>query len=332
MHQLSTRERHYIQFFHEQGYSIHQISRKMKCSRKTVRKWITQEEPEKVHGKKSKRGAKRKASVGQLVAIKKIALHEKMKGSRTLIGQINSVIGIEICHRTLRSYISSLGCRWGRPAKVPFLTERHKELRLKWALARVNALWRRWGMSDEKFFRAGAAPVGIRYEIGKRPMASVQRWAGQIMIWGMIHYTQGFIFHVVEGKLNGDTYKELLHEKLVPVYSPDMIFQQDNAPCHSCNKTKAWMKLNEIDYCIDWPPNSPDLNPIENLWGTLDFNVKQRMPKNKTELSRILQEELQKVSVKDAQDLINSMPERIEAVIKSKGGNFILNRDRIGRN
>ncbi len=59
----------------------------------------------------------------------------------------------------------------------------------------------------------------------------------------------------------------------------DFIFQQGLAPAHTAKSTKSW--LNDHGVCVlDWPANSPDLNPVENLWGIFKSkNEKQETKK-----------------------------------------------------
>ena len=76
---------------------------------------------------------------------------------------------------------------------------------------------------------------------------------------------------------------------------------------------------------MDWPPQSPDLNPIENLWKTLGVKVMERNPTNTEDLRVKLQEEWSKISIEDCQELIRSCSRRCAAVIESKA--HLLNID-----
>ena len=95
-------------------------------------------------------------------------------------------------------------------------------------------------------------------------------------------------------------------------------FMQDNPPCHKAKVVMSY--LSEQDFKImDWPPQSPDLNPIENLWKTLGVKVMERNPTNTEDLWVKLQEEWSKISIEDCQELIRSCSRRCAAVIESKG-------------
>ena len=72
---------------------------------------------------------------------------------------------------------------------------------------------------------------------------------------------------------------------------------------------------------LDWVAQSPDLNPIENLWNHLDYQVRKRkpLPKSKEELIAVIREEWRKITIETIHHLILGLPNRVKAVIKAKG-------------
>ncbi len=58
----------------------------------------------------------------------------------------------------------------------------------------------------------------------------------------------------------------------------DFIFQQDLAPAHTAKSTKSWFNDHGVGV-LDWPANSPDLNPIENLWDIVKGKMRNKRPK-----------------------------------------------------
>ena len=99
------------------------------------------------------------------------------------------------------------------------------------------------------------------------------------------------------------------------------LFQDDNAPVHTVRKTKKWKEENLGDSRLPWPAQSPDLNPIEHLWDVLERRVRLRnpKPKNKVQLFEALREEWYKIELETYSKLTQSMPRRVDAVIRSKG-------------
>ncbi len=98
----------------------------------------------------------------------------------------------------------------------------------------------------------------------------------------------------------------------------DLIFQQDLAPAHTAKSTKSWFNDHGVTV-LDWPANSPDLNPIENLWGIVKRKMRDTRPNNADELKATVKETWASIPPQQCHKLITSMPRRIEAVIKAKG-------------
>ncbi len=84
----------------------------------------------------------------------------------------------------------------------------------------------------------------------------------------------------------------------------------------------AYLKEKNIPQLVDWPPQSPYLNPIENLWSILDRNLQDRNPNNEGELFQQLTEGWQQLGVDLLTRLVDSMPRRIQMVLEAGGSHI----------
>ena len=167
----------------------------------------------------------------------------------------------------------------------------------------------------------------VKRRIGERLSAkctkkTVKFGGGSVMVFGMFS-SQGTTPLVrLQTRVNTQIYKNIVQDHVVPIIHNSgfdrATSMQDNAPCHKAKVVMSY--LSEQDFEImDWPPQSPDLNPIENLWKTFGVKVMERNPTNTEDLWVKLQEEWSKISIKDYQELIRSCSRRCAAVIECKG-------------
>jgi hypothetical protein len=126
---------------------------------------------------------------------------------------------------------------------------------------------------------------------------------------------------------SGRSYTQTLEEGLLPQYRPGQMFMQDNAPIHNSKWTKDWLETHGI-WTIDWPPYSPDLNPIEHMWWALKRMVHKLHPElaimgRSEEDWKALQDALQEawLALPDSliRRLVESMPRRLAACRKARG-------------
>lgn len=143
------------------------------------------------------------------------------------------------------------------------------------------------------------------------------------MVWGCITSEGPGKLQIVEGTINSDRYIETMKNYMLPsvrdLLGDNFIFQQDNAPCHTSKKSKAWFTKQNLEL-LEWPARSPDLNPIENLWNWMGMEVAKQKPSTVQELRKLLTETWNKIDKKRCLKLIDSMPKRMRECIRAKGG------------
>ncbi|KAK3523845.1 hypothetical protein QTP70_010457 [Hemibagrus guttatus] len=96
------------------------------------------------------------------------------------------------------------------------------------------------------------------------------------------------------------------------------VFQHDNDPKHTARAMKEWLRKKHFKV-LEWPSQSPDLNPIENLWRELKIRVAQRQPQNITALEEICMEERAKLPATVCKNLVATYRKRLTSVIANKG-------------
>jgi transposase len=251
---------------------------------------------------------------------------------------------VTLCDSTLRRILKKHGIANWRAKKRPELTEEHAAARLAWCIERKNwgvEEWRKYMWSDECSVERGSGATRqwvfcTPAQKWNRDMVQTYKKGKDIsvMVWGCFWGSGRTDLYILdrdfEAKKHGysaNSYIEVLDAELAGHHRPGLIFMQDNAPIHTARKVRDWFKEQGIP-CTDWPPYSPDLNPIEHLWPHLKRMVLQMHPELETitgednireALGRALQEAWTLIG-KDLMDkLIESMPERVKACRKADG-------------
>ncbi len=128
-----------------------------------------------------------------------------------------------------------------------------------------------------------------------------------------------------EHRLNATAYLSIaadnVHPFMTKVYpSSDGYFQKDNAPCHKAQIISDWFLEHDNESTLrKWPPQSPNLNPIEHLWDVVEREIciLDVQPTNLQQLRDAIMSIWTKISEECFQHLVESMPWRIRAVLKA---------------
>ena len=199
----------------------------------------------------------------------------------------------------------------------------------------LNA-WKRWTFSDESSIELDCQNGSQRYLIkrsqryDKEFVRGVrQMGGGKIMIWSFISWNGVGPLLFIEGGIDGELYKEIIRLSVLPHLldnlgddgSP-MLYQDDGASCHDCALVMDFCAAKGINRPY-WPPRSPDMNPIEYVWGWgKDTLSKLRLkPRNIAELKVIITEIWLKIPLENVRNLYRGTRARIKSLQDVKGHN-----------
>ncbi|KAI8429942.1 hypothetical protein MSG28_000408 [Choristoneura fumiferana] len=115
------------------------------------------------------------------------------------------------------------------------------------------------------------------------------------------------------------------YEGVTPLHFCQQGVKQDSAPAHKAKTTQAWLRENLPDFIAveEWPPSSPDLNPLDySLWTELELRACQKSHPNLDSLKRALIREAKQSPLEKIRAAIEDWRERLRACIKNRGGHF----------
>lgn len=185
--------------------------------------------------------------------------------------------------------------------------------------------------TDEKTFELFGSPNNdIIWETSAEavPARPTVKHPPKLHVWGGMCYYGKTELVVFTGSLTAPFYvNEILAERVPPDAArlfgrQPWVFQQDGDPKHTSQLAQAWLRDNTPAFIPkdDWPANSPDLNPMEQLWAPLQDRVYRREPRTVAGLQRIIEEEWNAIPAEHLHSLVESMPRRFNAVIAARGG------------
>lgn len=307
------------------GLSYGKISKKYKIPRSTIQ-YIVRES--KTSSKK--RGPKEKLDKNDKRKIKTLLDNNIGTGEKCSSSDIMKELKLEVSKSTVCRTLKCLQYNYKNLPNKFRLTYHMRQKRVQVAREFIisQIKWNTVIFSDEKLFTlhgSNSYYTWIKNNQSPERVRKVIRCSG-LMVWAMIMPNGLLSYNIMKGKQNSATYVDILKSRALPIMKLNMdgkiIFQQDNCPIHISQFSRNFFQKSNLEL-LNWPPYSPDLNIIENIWAMISDDVyKSGIIKNLKELESKIKISIQRFNEtrgKDVETLYKSIPSRLCSIIEGHG-------------
>jgi transposase len=284
-----------------------------------------------------KNGRKRIFSNRQRRAITRMILSGEAKTAVNVQSIMASSHNVQASISTVKRELNRAGFKAKKKVKKPLISKRVRKLRLEFAKKYENWTfddWKKVIWTDESKINMFGTD-GIMYSWKKEGtklndrdiIPTVKYGGGKLLFWGCFCASGVGELVRIDGIMNSDVYIGVLNAGYLPSLRKwrkqvrSVTFMQDNDPKHKSKKTMDFLRSKKFKI-LDWPPQSPDINPIENLWSIVKRRVYayETRAKNMNELWDRVGDIWTSITKEECENLVRSVPRRLQEVIKAKGG------------
>jgi len=315
MSQLSDAEKTTIICLHKKGSNIQDISELLKINRNTVSKWIYRDKKLGNTYRKIGSGRREEMNNDTIVKIMDIVsintyitldeLHDKLKELNISVYMIRKIL-----HKN--------GYKYGIPQSIFPLTEEHKKKRLEFAIKYQNFDFTKVNFADEVSFW--------------KNNVSIQRWhnpeniydrdimfkhSAKLNAWGCISHNKVSLY-IFSENMDADKYIEILQNNYISKYDKNDYLICDNDPKHTSVKVKTFLSKHKVKI-LDFPPYSPDINGIENVWALTKHNLAKKEYSTMEEFKECISNAFSEIKLEDIQNIVKSINNRLKRIIDAKG-------------
>lgn len=308
------------------GKSVSQVVRETGLERHFVSRWHKRTSLD--DQRRSGRPAKLTAPV--VSSIRKTMRGRRRKPLRHVVGVLKNRGIASVSHETVRKGARAAGLKPYRPVLKPRLTDAQRLRRLEFARTHADYDWTSVFFSDETTIVTHSKPNRQNDRVWavsaqEVPPIPTQKYSSYVKFWGGIGYYGKSPLVVCDKPFNSNEYIRVLKKGLRGVdqqYDGPWELQHDGDRAHTSSETMRWLAARNppVSVLEGWPPNSPDINVIENKWPLLKNAVAAREPKSREELIRVAREEWSKIDLDSIRTLIDSIPRRLLLLRRAKGG------------
>ena len=327
MPKITPLEKKAVFEFRRENVSIERIANQLDLAKSTVQLIIKKGENNITNKKVSNCGRKSKLSARQKRAITIESKKHPFMTANQIRSSLNltEIVSVDTIKRTLRDH----GLFGRISAKKPRLSAMQIKRRLEWCKSRHA--WNITGWS--KVIYSDECPLylncGARQYVRRPPKARMVtkyvsgtvKFPKILMVWGAVRFDGKRVLCRCNGNVDSFEYQRILRGALPQIYTTRYLFQHDGAPCHRSASTARYLEQEAVRMLQNWPPQSPDLNVIENLWSIMKDKLKERQYNTLDELWTAANDIWSKIPNDTIMKLYQSIPNRIKAVVDRKGHN-----------
>ena len=307
------------------GMSYGEIKKKYKIGRSSIQRIINSSKINKM-----KTGPKPKLTKSDKRKIKSLISYNIKDKKKSSSANIIRNLALNVSRMTVCRELRWIGYRYSNLPYKFKLTAQQKQKRVdvvrKFIIDKID--WDTVIFCDEKKFSLHGCDSFYTWTNKNQSPSNIRKHlrSPSLMVWGMIMPNGLFSYEIMKGNQNSMKYIDIVSQKAIPIIKVNMgnnfIFQHDNCPIHTSKKTQEYFESETIQV-LHWPPYSPDINIIENIWSVLSKAIYDSGPaKNLKHLEYLIKKEVTNFNETKrdyVSNLYKSMCKRLCDILSAKG-------------